>query len=480
MVLMLFAFVLVVGLGVVSVASTSSGQTSVMLTQRQADLTAQSILDAVVAKIKDNTINPATAAANPNAISGSNPKLGSYNYKITDVSTSVGPNCYKISVEASYPNSGGAHSKMNRIVQGTLVQTVPSFTSIAQSMAGPDTIGNANISGTVYADETNNSGQTLNLNQGGSCNGYVYVKGNVTLSDNYRVTGNVYTSAATNAKGDILMQGGSNVTGNIYASGDVTLQNGASVNGSIYAKGQIKVYYCTVTDSQNPNYPVAAYTTPTASSWPVPTNITATQTADFNTGDVKVTQNCILTLRLNNGALRNLTFDTTVSNQDMYIMLATPAMNAQTVQITNTNFLVQGTHNVYLFLDDGTNYVNFTVLWNNSYLGNAAYANGSLPTANFETPHLYFISNKQSNIQFNGGNVTLYGYVYAPNGSASMSGNGRFNSYMLYGGIVAKQISFGSMKDYYYLPNLQNGGGGGGTVNWSGTNCKVLGTYAGY
>jgi len=317
------------------------------------------------------------------------------------------------------------------------------------------------------------------LDSGGkSSNGDIYVKGNLILQNSYQVTGSVYTKANTNASGDVLIQNGASVTGNIYATGNVTVQNGAAVYGSIFAKGKITVNYCTVTGSQNQYYSVPDYTAPAITTWPIPTNITTTQTAVFGSSDVKVTQNCILTISYSGGnnSGKNLIFDTT--KQDLYVMLATPAMNAKYVDLANnTNILVYGTNNVYIFLDDGTNYVNFRVPYGISYVGNAGYANG-VPSSNFETPHIYFISNKQSSVEFLGGNVTLYGYIYAPNGSVNISGNGRFSSYMLYGGAIAKKINFGSNANFYYLNNSQSGGAGG-TLNWTGTNCKILGTYVG-
>ncbi len=260
LVIMLMAFVMIIGLGVVAVAGSSSGQTSVNLSQRQADLTAKSVLDAVVAKVQaqSNPIDPVAYAANDTKIVGSNDKMGGWIGEIAVYNSSL--NQYKISVEAYFPNSSGAHSKMNRIIQGTLKQSGPSFNVIGQSTGLPsvalDSL-NGNIDGSLLLNE---AGKTLQLSSGAKITGSLQTKGSLNIS-NYDI-GTAGKNNVLQAEGNITITGTGN--GGIFADvtsggnidirslnsltnfGNITAYGSASLgsfnaSGSVYANSSVNV-----------------------------------------------------------------------------------------------------------------------------------------------------------------------------------------------------------------------------------------------
>ena len=73
LVLIVLAFVIIVGAGTMLIASTSANQTTQSLAQRQADFSAQSVLNAVISEIESGNINPGTTSITG---SGTDPKLG--------------------------------------------------------------------------------------------------------------------------------------------------------------------------------------------------------------------------------------------------------------------------------------------------------------------------------------------------------------------------------------------------------------------
>ena len=115
LVLLLFAFVLIIGASTVIIASVSQNQTTKALGGKQADFTAQSVLDSVIAKIKSANIDPSKIATT-GAISGSgtDANLGSYTFTINTYTSGTTPNLYKVSVDALYQ---GSESKMYSIIQ---------------------------------------------------------------------------------------------------------------------------------------------------------------------------------------------------------------------------------------------------------------------------------------------------------------------------------------------------------------------------
>jgi hypothetical protein len=81
---------------------------------------------------------------------------------------------------------------------------------------------------------------------------------------------------------------------------------------------------------------------------------------------------------------------------------------------------------------------------------------------------------------------TLYGYIYAPWGTASLTNSSMFGANKLYGAVTASKITFSNNLSYLFYPtNLteNNGGGDGGGNNGDDTgdaeSWARLGTYFG-
>jgi cytoskeletal protein CcmA (bactofilin family) len=183
---------------------------------------------------------------------------------------------------------------------------------------------------------------------------------------------------------------------------------------------------------------------------------------------------------------RKLVLD--ASEHDLYVLLqadSSAKKPTNTVTVSNgVDILSKGPYNVFIFLDDGQgNYVNLDVKAN-SYVG--LYENQyGVPNPDPYTPNLFIITNEPANITFEAYN-TLYGYIYAPWGTASLTNSSMFGSNKLYGAVTASKITFSNNLTYLFYPtNLtENNGGGsnggnqgddeGDSISWA-----RLGTYFG-
>ena len=474
LVLIIFAFVLIIGAGAMVISSTSANQTTQSLAQKQADFTAQSVLNAVIAEIKAGMIVPDAAnTIDSGYITDSN--LGAYKYTIESYDSTKYQ--FKVSVDAWYPKfQDGSESKINSIIQGTLKtggQFIPS--SVAQttgsnpSLVG-DSFGVSNITGDLILNE--NGGSVSLGTTNATCTGNVYVNGSLSVDGSYTVKGDIYATK------NVSITGSSRVIGNIYANGSITVGGGASVTGS-----------------KNSNFTGPTFTAASKEPWTIPAevqpgmvniNVDLGSSGGANytvNGDYYIiNQNSYVTFQ-NIRWTKHVVFDAT--NQDLYICLANASNNGQTITLAQgLDILSNGSHNVYIFLDDVINYVNLNVA-SNCFVGNYSYLNGipsvnGVPNAGNASPNLYIISDKQSEVSITS-NSTFYGYIFNPNGSVTADGNGGFhNPYKLYGAVVASKLRFSSSTSYYYLSNSGGGSGGGaGTVSWTGEDCKILGTYIG-
>jgi cytoskeletal protein CcmA (bactofilin family) len=237
--LLLFAFVLIVGLGSVMAASVSSNQTVKSLGGKQADFTAQSVLDAVFSKIKSGQIDPNAMAASHAEGTGTDPDLGKYSFRIdryTDSSNT--PDQYKVSVYARYPDiaSNYSESRMYSIIRKftDAGAALPDFDVIAQS-TGYTEIGdtiNAYVDGSLLL---NNTGKTLTLGSGTITN-------NLELIGSLRSSFNIGSGPNNklNVTGNIEIQNGS-VNANVTSGGDVSFSGGSSCTGDIKARGNVKI-----------------------------------------------------------------------------------------------------------------------------------------------------------------------------------------------------------------------------------------------
>lgn len=450
LVLLLFAFVLIIGVGTVMIASVSQNQTTKALGGKQADFTAQSVMDSVIAKIESTDIDPSTIATSGTISgSGSDAKLGSYTFTINTYTSGTTPNLYKISVDALYQ---GSESKMNSVIQ---YNQNAGFNAVTQSTAKTQTmIGDTLAVGTITGDLVlNENGGDVSLGTSATtCTGDVYVNGDLFVTGSYIVRGDIFSS------GDVTVNGSARVIGNVYAKGNIYVTGGGSVTGSRFSHYSGTTFTATPTND---------WTVSPALLQSMAQNIQNITIAQSN---ITINQNCTLSLSYSsNDYGRKLTFDAT--NQDIYVMLATSV--GQTVNIQDgLDILSKGSHNVYLFLDNGTKYVRNLNVTANCFLGYYNYGNG-VPTPN-PVANLYIISNKQSIISFTS-NSTLNGFIYAPKGSVSMQDDGvTGNGYKLYGAVIASNFNFGSSTNYYYVNASGQAGGSG-----SGSDLNILGTYIG-
>ncbi|BDF57936.1 hypothetical protein CE91St36_07530 [Christensenellaceae bacterium] len=203
---------------------------------------------------------------------------------------------------------------------------------------------------------------------------------------------------------------------------------------------------------------------------------------EINGDDYIFKKNCNLTLDFQKAQGqqygKNLVFDATDS--DLYIRLKMPENAGYTMEVTSgVNILTKGDHNVYLFLDEGTNAGNF-VNWKlrgNTFMGYYGYAGGVPQEGDTRTPNLYLISNAKGVTMDISQYNTAYAYFYAPQGAVKMTGSTIFSGgAKLYGGAVASHIEMGDNQRYiHYTPQGTAGGDGGDSISgWT-----VVGTYAG-
>ncbi|MEA5002013.1 MAG: hypothetical protein VB081_00725 [Christensenella sp.] len=175
---------------------------------------------------------------------------------------------------------------------------------------------------------------------------------------------------------------------------------------------------------------------------------------------------------------KNLVFDATEA--DLYVRLKMPEGGGYTMEVTSgVNILTKGDHNVYLFLDEGTNASNFVnfALKGNTFMGHYDYAAAGPPAVDARVPNLYVISNAKGVVM----DLSLYNsahaFFYAPYGTVKMTGSSIFASgAKLYGSAIASHIEMGDNQKYiqYTSTGTSGGGGSAGVSGWT-----VVGTYPG-
>ena len=203
---------------------------------------------------------------------------------------------------------------------------------------------------------------------------------------------------------------------------------------------------------------------------------------EIDGNDYIFTKNCNLTLDFQKAQGqqygKNLVFDATDS--DLYIRLKMPENGGYTMEVTSgVNILTKGDHNVYLFLDEGTDAGSF-VNWKlrgNTFMGYYDYAGGVPQEGDTRTPNLYLVSNAKGVIMDISQYNAAYAYFYAPQGTVKMTGSAVFSGgAKLYGSAIASHIEMGDNLRYIqYTPEGTFGSAGGGEISgWT-----VLGTYPG-
>lgn len=370
-------------------------------------------------------------------------------------------------------------------------------------------------------------------------NGSATVNGSVTVTTNSRFNGTVF------AQKDFTIFSNSNATstGNVTIGGNAVVSDGV-LNGNIWARGNgyfpgtynhlngtaylggellggsysgtsvVFVDPNSITLAQpvvqalplsSPGLPVEVPATSfnvtvESPAWEIPVDTLAEMAQNQITMDLSkstganytvsgnyytINQNCFLEIT---GYKWDKKIVLDASEQDLYVLLKVDSSDkhaGNTVTISNgVDILSKGPYNVFIFLDDGQgNYVNLDV-GANSYVG--LYDNQyGVSNPDTHTPNLYIISNEPSAVLFEAYN-TLYGYIYAPWGTASLTNSSMFGANKLYGAVTASKITFSNNLSYLFYPtNLteNNGGGDGGGNNGDDTgdaeSWARLGTYFG-
>jgi len=372
-------------------------------------------------------------------------------------------------------------------------------------------------------------------------NGGVTVNGSVVVTTNGRYNGKVFAlknfsitndSNAT-SMGDVTIGGNAVVsagylTGSIWAKGNgyfPASRNERTVSGTIYlggklqsgsSKGNTVVFVSPDTiklaDTVVQGLPLTAAALPVSipatsftveadsPAWEIPTDMLAEMAQNYIYMDLSkstganytvsgnyytVDKNCILEITGYKWD-RKVVLD--ASAHDLYVLLKADSSDkhaGNTVTVSSgVDILSKGPYNVFLFLDDGQgNYVNLDV-GANSYVG--LYDNQyGVQSPDPYKPNLYIISSEPSAIRFEAYN-TLYGYIYAPWGTASLTNSSMFGSNKLYGAVTASKITFSNNLTYLFYPNNlteNNGGGEGGGNSGDDTGQEIswarLGTYMG-
>lgn len=276
MALFMLAFVVIVGTSVVLLAGTSSNQTVKTIAQQQANFSAKSVLDSIVAKIQSGEINPGdieSKGLEKLTGSGTDDALGAY-YVVIEPHESIDLKpTYKVTVTAEYKDSKSViYCVISKYSQN--IAQCPEFDVIALATGFASTdnsLNNACINSDICLD---NGGETLKLAASGYVNGNIDIIGgldlngafvggsggdlktinatedikiygsasvyaNVNSSKNISIGGSGIVYGDVRADGDIAMNGSGHVKGNIYATGKVTLSGGTVVDGSIYANGDV-------------------------------------------------------------------------------------------------------------------------------------------------------------------------------------------------------------------------------------------------
>ncbi|WP_066649004.1 polymer-forming cytoskeletal protein [Christensenella timonensis] len=203
---------------------------------------------------------------------------------------------------------------------------------------------------------------------------------------------------------------------------------------------------------------------------------------EIDGNDYIFTKNCNLTLDFKKAQGqqygKSLVFDATDS--DLYIRLKMPENDGYTMEVASgVNILTKGDHNVYLFLDEGTDAGNFVdwELRGNTFMGYYDYADGVPQEGDTRVPNLYLISNAKGVAMDISRYNTAYAFFYAPQGTVKMTGSTVFSGgAKLYGSAIASHIEMGNNLRYIqYTPEGTFGSApGGGISGWT-----VLGTYPG-
>lgn len=275
MALFMLAFVVIVGTSVVLLAATSSNQTVQTIAHQQANFTAKSVLDSIVAKIQTGEINPGdieSKGLEKLTGSGTDDSLGTYNVVIEPRDAIDSKPTYKVSVTAQYKDSKSEIyciiSKYSQNAKCPQFEVIALSTGFASS---DNSLNNACIDSDIRLD---NGGETLYLAASGYVNGNIDIIGGLDLNGSFiggsgetlktinatediKIYGSasIYANVNSNknisiggagivagdvcADGDVVMNGSGHVKGNIYANGKVTLSGGAVVDGNIYAKGDV-------------------------------------------------------------------------------------------------------------------------------------------------------------------------------------------------------------------------------------------------
>jgi cytoskeletal protein CcmA (bactofilin family) len=370
-------------------------------------------------------------------------------------------------------------------------------------------------------------------------NGGTTVNGNVTVTTNSKFNGTVF------AQHDFTIVSDSNATssGNVTIGGNATVSDGI-LNGSIWARGNgyfpgtynhlngtaylggqllggsysgtsvviVDPNSITLAQPVVQNLPLTAAALPVnipatsfvveadAPPWviladklaemaqnPITVNLNSSSGAGYTVSGsyYTVSSDCFLQIT---GYKWDKKVVLDASEHDLYVLLQADSSDknaGNTVTVSSgVDILSRGPYNVYVFLDDGQgNYVNLDVKAN-SYVG--LYENQySVQSPDPYTPNLYIISNEPSAIKFEAYN-TLYGYIYAPYGTASLTNSSMFGANKLFGAVTASKITFSNNLNYLFYPtNLtENHGGGEDGGNYGDDEGEAiswarLGTYFG-
>lgn len=173
------------------------------------------------------------------------------------------------------------------------------------------------------------------------------------------------------------------------------------------------------------------------------------------------------TLQLGNGWQswgKKIVLDAT--DADLYIRLK-PQEKTDAFTLPNgVSLLSKGEHNVYVFLDEKTGPLGYTSfeMDTNCYVGRYELYDQAVPAPDTLTPNLFIFSNaKGVRVSDMGKYNSIYAFIYAPYGTAELSGAAMSPYGMkLCGSAVASRIQMGGSKQNYvqYVPNGTIGGGG--------------------
>ncbi|MEF9988134.1 MAG: polymer-forming cytoskeletal protein, partial [Christensenella sp.] len=266
MVLCVFAFVLIVGVGVMTLAGVASKQMSNTLGQQRADAAAYSVLDTVSTQIMDRTIDPfalGKGATYKTEGGGTDDTLGKYNILIEKAEKADEKNLFKVGV--TLERNGYVSSVYNLLKYTTGGSGMPDLkktfdvttgaTSANRKAASlPTDVGASKIVGSIFVDNGNNlsmmfgnTGVTQNVDMIGHVNLEDGTFGTKDAGNHINATESLFVSTPQPVYGeihagtDVIIEKSSNVTENIYANGSVLVGANARINGDIHAGGDVEV-----------------------------------------------------------------------------------------------------------------------------------------------------------------------------------------------------------------------------------------------